>query len=328
MCRKCLRWVWSHRKLSLLLAVVAVFLAVNLITYNHAHSMTHFQAGGSRTRSPESLALWEKVQVLFAGVRIPRPENRADPGSHGLPFETCRFQGKDGIGLEAWRISHAHPKGLVLLLHGYAASRASLLAEARAFHDLGYVAVALDQRGSGGSDGNDTSVGVLEADDVAAVVESLQATNPDRPLILYGQSMGSVAILRAIAAHGIQPRAVIIECPFDRLLSTVENRFAALGVPAFPFAQLLVFWGGVQHGFNGFQHNPVDYARSVHCPVLLMQGDQDRRVTPEQARAIFDNLAGAKRLEVFPDVGHQSYLAARPELWSAAVSGFLAEHVR
>jgi alpha-beta hydrolase superfamily lysophospholipase len=327
-CRKCLRWMWSHRKLSLFLALSAAVIAVNLAAYNHAHSMTHFQAGGSGTGSPETLSLWQKVHVLFAGVHVPRPENRTDPGSQGLSFETCRFQDKDGIGLEAWRIPHAHPRGLVLLLHGYAAARASLLAEARAFHDLGYATVVLDFRGSGGSDGSETTVGVYEADDVAAVVESLQAAYPDQPLILYGQSMGSVAILRAIAAKGIRPQAVIIECPFDRLLSTVANRFTALGLPAFPCAQLLVFWGGVQHGFNGFQHNPVDYARSVRCPVLLMHGERDTRVTREQAQAVFENLAGEKRWQLFPEVGHQSYLAARPALWQETVSGFLEQHVR
>jgi hypothetical protein len=98
-----------------------------------------------------------------------------------------------------------------------------------------------------------------------------------------------------------------------------------MGLPAFPCAQLLVFWGGVQHGFNGFHHNPVDYARSVRCPVLLMHGDRDVRVTREQAHAVFDNLDGAKRWQLFPEVGHQSYLAAKPALWQDTVSGFLAD---
>jgi uncharacterized protein len=160
------------------------------------------------------------------------------------------------------------------------------------------------------------------------VAECLHAADPSLPLILFGQSMGSVAILRANAEHELQARAIIMECPFDRLLSTVENRFTAMGVPAFPFAQLLVFWGGVQHGFNGFRHNPVDYARSVHCPVLQMHGDRDSRVTTAQARAVFDNLAGAKRLEIFPQAGHESYLGVSPEHWQAAVSKFLTEHAR
>jgi hypothetical protein len=62
--------------------------------------------------------------------------------------------------------------------------------------------------------------------------------------------MGSAAILRAVALRGISPAALVLECPFDRLLSSVENRFAIMGLPPVPVARLLVFWGGIQHGFK------------------------------------------------------------------------------
>ncbi|HKM56418.1 MAG TPA: alpha/beta hydrolase, partial [Isosphaeraceae bacterium] len=244
MFRKCLRWMWLHRKFSFCLLLAAVLVALNIVAYNHAYSMTHFREGGSRTASPETLPFFAKAQVVLLGVNIPRPCNHADPSSQGLTFETLQFQGKDGVSLEAWHLANSSAKGLVLLLHGYAACKASLLSEASAFHDLGYAVVLLDLRGSGGSAGNETTIGVYEAEDVAAVVESLRKKHPDQPLILYGQSMGSVAILRAIAENGVQPEAVVVECPFDRLLSTVENRFSAIGLPAFPCAHLLVFWGG------------------------------------------------------------------------------------
>ena len=38
--------------------------------------------------------------------------------------------------------------------------------------------------------------------------------------------------------------AVVVESVFDRLLSTAENRFHSMGIPAFPMARLLIFWGG------------------------------------------------------------------------------------
>ncbi len=79
----------------------------------------------------------------------------------------------------------------------------------------------------------------------------------------------------------MQPAALVLESPFDALLSTVVNRFALMGLPAFPFAHLLVFWGGVQQGFNGFRHYPADYATEVRCAVLLLDGANDTRVTPD-----------------------------------------------
>jgi uncharacterized protein len=135
--------------------------------------------------------------------------------------------------------------------------------------------------------------------------------------------MGSAAILRAIAVYGIQPDVLIVESPFDRLLSTVENRFAAMNAPSFPFARLLVFWGGTQHGFNGFEHNPVEYASHVRCPILHLHGELDPRVTREQAEAVFARFRGQKRFVLFPDVGHRSLLRERPDQWREAISEFL-----
>lgn len=318
-----MRWFWEHRKLSAALAALLVFVALNVFAFVHARAMTHFTASGSRTEKPEALSIFGKLKVLFTGVRIPKPVNHVTPAHVGLKFAVRAIPGEDVPTLEVWDVACLQPRGRVLLFHGYAAAKASLLDEARVFHDLGYAVCLVDFRGSGGSDGTDTTIGVREAEDVARAFSNQKMIGP---CILYGQSMGSAAILRAIAVHGIRPDAVIIESPFDRLLSTVENRFTAMKLPAFPCAQLLVFWGGVQQGFNGFTHNPTDYAREVPCPVLLMHGDQDARVTPAQVESIHQNLGGATHLEWFAGVGHRACCKARPDQWKRCVMTFLKEH--
>ncbi|HEV8003900.1 MAG TPA: alpha/beta fold hydrolase [Planctomycetaceae bacterium] len=289
--------------------------------------MTHFTAAGSRTGSPEALSFLQKCRVGLLGVSLPKPVNSVDPTQFGLSFETLRFGGESRSELEGWFIPHAKPKGVVLFAHGYAACKSSLLKEASAVHALGYSVFLFDCHGSGGSEGRVTSIGVREADDVADAFAFAQERFGTSPIVLFGQSMGSAAILRAIAIQGIEPAGVIVECPFDRLLSTAENRFRAMKLPAFPAARLLIFWGGLQLGFNGFQHNPVDYATQVQCPVLFLQGAKDPRVTLEQAQAVFDNLAGRKTFVVFPSAGHESLLTADSELWTKSVGHFL-ENIR
>ena len=321
--RSALRWMWRRRWLTLCGFFSLVFIGVNVVAFNHAWSMTHFAAGGVRTPSPESLSFGQKLGVLCLGANIPRPANQNDPGSLGLVFETHKFFGKDRVELEGWRINRPDAKAMVLMVHGYASCKEQLLPEAKAFYYLGYATFLLDLRGGGGSGGNETTIGVDEAEDVESAVNHLQGNGLDCPLILYGQSMGSVAILRAISELGIRPDAVILECPFDRLISTVGNRFTAMGLPAFPFAQLLVFWGGVQNGFNGFQHNPAEYAKRVRCPLLLMHGQDDPRVTVQQASAIFQNIPADKEFKLLPSVGHESYVRATPELWTRTVERFL-----
>ena len=58
--------------------------------------------------------------------------------------------------------------------------------------------------------------------------------------------MGAASVLRSVHSCGVQPDAIIAESVFDRMLTTVRHRFELMGVPSFPCAELLVFWGGRQ----------------------------------------------------------------------------------
>jgi alpha-beta hydrolase superfamily lysophospholipase len=304
--------------------LVMMFIAVNAMAFMQARAMTHFIAGNERTLPPEHLTTLSKLKVLFTGVRIPRPLNDASPTDVGLVFETVRFGGSTGNECEAWYVQCDAPKGICIQFHAYAASKSSLLPTARAFHDMGYDVLMIDFHGSGGSAGNDTTIGYTEAVDVVDAVALANKRWPSERQILYGQSMGGAAILRAVAQLNVNPSAVIIESTFDRLLSTVENRFDAMKFPSFPLARMLVFWGGIQEGYSGFKHNPDDYAQHVHCPVLMMQGSLDARVTDAQAQNLFDHLAGPKQFELFGNCGHCGFMSGDNTRWTKVTSAFLA----
>jgi len=258
------------------------------------------------------------------GVSLPRPVNVQNPSARGLTFEPHHFKSMDGLQLEAWHRPVVGEGPSILLFPGYGGAKADLLPIAAEFHQEGAEVWLVDFRGCGGSAGSMTTLGFHEAGDVAAAAEFASIhSGPKRPLLLYGTSMGAAAVLRATSLGWVKPTGLILECPFDRLLSTAGNRFHAMGLPAFPIAHFLVFWGGVQLGFNGFAHNPVEYARAIRCPSLLLVGERDPRVTPEQAAEIGRNLGTQGRLVRFPELGHQSYLAAQPKRWREEVFGFV-----
>ncbi len=160
---------------------------------------------------------------------------------------------------------------------------------------------------------------------MVATVRYAQENLPHSQLILFGQSMGSAAILRAIQKENIAPDGVILQAVFDSMLQTIRNRFASMGVPSFPSAELLVFWGGQQQGFNGFSHNPVDYATALNCPALFLHGSDDPRATLAEGRRVFDAAPEPKTFVEFPRTGHESYLATHPEKWKASVGTFLVD---
>lgn len=319
------RWFWRHRYICSAAIVLAGIAALNGLAFMHAWSMTHFAEGVIRTKGPESLSPVEKAKVLLTGVRLSKPRNAADPASVGLAFARHRFKGSDGTQYDAWHIPCPESRGISILFHGYGASKSSLLQDARAWHDMGYETFLVDFRGCGDSSGQETTIGFREAEDVVATCQYVEQNWSGQPMVLFGRSMGAAAVLRAVGCCGLRPRAIVVESSFDRLLSTARNRFHAMGLPSFPFAELLVFWGGVQHGYSGFRHNPADYARQVRCPTLVLNGERDPRVTGEQASGIFNNLAGSKQIVSFPGVGHESCLLAQPSRWKACVEKFLNE---
>jgi alpha-beta hydrolase superfamily lysophospholipase len=309
---------------ALLLVLGAIATAINGIAWMHAHKMTHYVDVGQRTGKPESLFWINKLQILLTGVEVPRPVNRQTPQDYGLAYETHRIAVANQTELEAWFMPHSQSRGVAIAFPGYAASKAGILAPAKILHELGYDVLLVDFRGAGGSTGSDTTLGVREAEDVVHAVAYAKQHWAGRSILLYGASMGAVAVMRAIAVEGITPTAVILESPFDSLLNTVRHRFAAMGVPSFPAAELLVFWGGVQQGIDGFAHNPAEYAKAIRCPVLLMQGEADKRVTVPDAAAIFANLPGQKAFVVFPQaIGHGSLAQDDASQWRQQAQQFL-----
>ncbi len=320
--------------------LVLAALGINAVACLHAGAMTAFVDDGDRTASPEDLDVFGKLGVILSGVTIPRPVNTRTPTDVGLEHTTHRYANARGDELEAWHVAGRDeaPDGvpesapgnqtLVLMFHGYADRKQSLLPLAAAMHAIGPAVLLVDFYGSGGSSGSGTTIGILEAQDVIASVAYARAQWPGRRLVLLGQSMGAAAALRAIAVEGLVVDGLIVEAVFDRMTSTVGNRFRSMGLPASPLAELLVFWGGWHTGTDALAHDPVDYAAAVACPTLLLHGGRDRRVTGAEAQAVFDALIGWKRFVEVPDAVHGGVVWADPQRWRNEVEGLLAEVAR
>ncbi|MFN0051896.1 MAG: alpha/beta hydrolase [Planctomycetales bacterium] len=311
------RWSWFVAFL------MAAAVGLNAWCYRHVWTMTHYSRGGEQTRRPEQLAGWAKLQVLLTGVNVPRPEIKQRPDELGLESTVHTLSTSDGAALEVWNVAHPAPRGRVCLFHGYGNCKSDMLHEARAFFEMGLSVVLVDFRGSGGSSGDTTTLGVLEARDVAAACRFADELEPPLPLLLYGRSMGSVAILRSVAHEGVMPQGLILECPFDRLLGAIRRRFTTMRLPSFPCAELMLIWGGVQHGIDGFEHDAVADASRVGCPTMILRGENDPRVSAADVQAIFDALTVERDLETISGVGHESCCRSNPEEWKAGVEPYV-----
>jgi alpha-beta hydrolase superfamily lysophospholipase len=306
----------------------ALFVALNVAAFFHAWRMTHFLAAGRRTDSPLKLGVIGKIEALATGVRLPRPKCDPVGPEDPQPSRTVHFTARDGVRLEAWDIPAETNRVVAVLFHGHVSAKSGMLGEARVLHELGVRTILVDFRGSGGSEGMVTTLGWDEARDVAAATAWARQEWPERPLILYGTSMGAAAVLRAVAVEDVRPDGIVLECPFDNLLRTIGHRYHAMNLPAFPFAEMLVFWGGVQHGFNAFRHNPAEYATSVTCPALVLDGEHDPWVWPVEARRVAGAMRGPTECHIFQNGGHGGYWADMPDEYRRTVSEWMTAAIR
>ncbi|MGK7897606.1 MAG: alpha/beta hydrolase [Xenococcus sp. (in: cyanobacteria)] len=293
------------RKKLIFKTVITTTLLINALGYAGAYLLTHH-------RDPDELSLG-----------LPRSQIYSYPTELGLQYSSQKIPINNNEWLETWLIKAKNPQGTVILFHGKESSKSSLLTPAQIFNSLGYNTLLVDFRGSGNSSGKTSTVGFKEGEDVAVAVNYVRQLKTEQPIILYGISMGSAAILKAIADHQVKPDGIILELPFNRLLDVVKNRLGTYNLPSFVMGELVVFWGGIQHRFNGFNHNPIEYTKAVDCPTLIFSGDRDPLVSVAEVQELHDNLNSQKKLVIFPDAGHQLLVKVDRQLWQQNVARLL-----
>jgi len=297
---------------------LAGIILINLIANFQAYKFSHF------TKAPDALedstpSKFKKLKSLITGIDNPRPVNTILPVQS---YDTVYLESSEK--LECWLINQEGSKGTVILFHGYCGEKSGMLKKSEIFLNNGYNVLLVDFIGSGGSEGNLTTIGFREAKDVIASIDFLKSKG-EKKIILFGTSMGAVAIMKAIKDYQPEVKSLILECPFGSMRQTVINRFNNMNVPPFALAELLLFWGGVQNGFNTFKHNPAEYAKHIDIPTLLLWGQKDKKVIREEIDNVFLSLKGEKTLITFPNSGHDDYLEKSKEEWEKTITDYLGK---
>ncbi|UII19143.1 alpha/beta hydrolase [Fulvivirga ligni] len=302
------------------IAALIIFAAMNIIAAIHAYKFTHFSTSGEVSAPKDNRTMDVKIKMLFTGIDLARPENDRLPET---PYEVVHFDSYNHK-LEGWYIPADSAIGTVIMFHGYIGNKSQLVKKAHILNQMKYNTLLIDFMGSGGSEGNHTSIGYYEAVQVKDAYDYLQANYPDDNLYLFGNSMGAAAIMKAMKDYDdLKPQALLLECPFGTMEETVNARFRSTRVPTFPMSKILLFWGGFINDYNSFKHNPADYAKEITTPTLLMYGENDVRVTQREIDQIYINLAGPKTKKIIPGSGHNIYVFEHEKEWTENMQLFL-----
>jgi alpha-beta hydrolase superfamily lysophospholipase len=280
------------------------------------------------------------MAVLALGIYLPygrayglvhpaRAPIERTPANVGISsYQDVQFVTADGLTLYGWYVPPRNG-AVVVFVHGLGGNRTELLDEAGFITAKGYGALLFDLRNHGKSEGNVSTLGLYEVRDIEAAVAFVRQTaEPDAPVAAFGHSMGAATVLLATAAIS-EIDAVIAESAFTSVEDNISDSVQVLtGLPAFPFAPLVVFFGQREAGVDISAVRPVDIIASISPrAVLLIHGDLDATIPVRNAYALYEAAAEPKELYVLPGVGHGGFLWAQPEEYPKRILAFLEKYL-
>lgn len=260
-------------------------------------------------------------------VHPARERSDATPAQRGLAYDDVSFTTKDGLRLAGWWMPAEEARGTVVFLHGYTASKSQSLSVAPFLHQAGYHVLAFDFRAHGDSDGDHTTVGLDEAEDVRAAVAYLAArgdVDMER-VALFGWSMGAAAALHA-ARDLPEVKALVADSSFASLDGVVGRNLASLtGLPEFPFAPITVAIAAWMTGRQVDENVPERSAGELGRPLLVIQGLRDSLARPDTDGEVLAKAAGERaELWLVPGATHVDARHEAPSEYESRVLAFLA----
>ncbi|MEO7769322.1 MAG: alpha/beta hydrolase, partial [Ferruginibacter sp.] len=270
----------SRRKIPSIFRWILWVMLVQVILFNisaalYAYKFTHFYRDPSLQSERAEGNVFTKTWRLFSGPKFSKSVITQFPG---FPVDTLTFETKNGDLIDAWYgKTDTVTKGTVLIFHGVTINKGQMLPEASEFRYMGYNVLLVDFRAHGNSTGFTTTLGYKEEEEVKLAYEYVAAQG-EKNIILWGSSMGAVAITKAVTEFELKPAGVILEMPFASLKDHLKARarmYGFSGFPENPFSFFVTWWIGIERGFNGFKHRTTDYAAKLTCPVLLQWGGLD-----------------------------------------------------
>ena len=257
-----------------------------------------------------------------------------------MPSSSRPFTTADGLRLftRTWHPSDT-PRAHVVLVHGYAEHTGRHESVARAFTEQGAVVHAYDQRGHGQSEGRRAYVDRFEQylDDLHRFLQRIRPQTDDRPLFLFGHSMGGLVVLSYLLRQQPSIRGMILSSPAIEInpdLAPLLRRFAQwIGhfAPTLPTTRSPE--GALSRDpavVEAAQNDPLNYhgrvpARTgaemlrmgsevqsrldeVSTPFLVVHGTADVLTSPEWSQRLYERAASDdKTLQLYDGLYHETF---------------------
>jgi fermentation-respiration switch protein FrsA (DUF1100 family) len=239
--------------------------------------------------------LFASLWGFYISVRPLRIVSSITPKDLGLEYEEVSFVSEDKVTLRGWFIRHKQSQEArtIIALHGYPADKGNIL-PAIAFLTEKYNLLLFDFRYLGASGGRYSTVGAEETRDLRSAIEFLKSRGI-KEVGVWGFSMGA-AVALMVAPQQIEVKAIVSDSSYARLdlMAPVLFRLPFL---KYPLASLMGLWARVFLGVDLAKVSPMESAKSLNIPVLIIHSKGDLLIPFRHASLLQESLRNNGKAE-------------------------------
>ncbi len=194
----------------------------------------------------------------------------------------------------------------VLCAHGYGVSGTQILDVAKKFYDEGYNCLLPDFRGHGESEGQYSTLGWKEREEVKDWIQWIIKHDPTAEIVLHGTSIGANAVLNA-AGDGLPTNVVCVisDCAYSTLEELLKYQITQyLKLPLNILIPGIKFLTKLQMNFSLSDANTIEQVKKITIPTLFIHGDEDSFVPCDMMYDLFNECSTKKDLVAYEQSRH------------------------
>lgn len=253
-------------------------------------------------------------------------------------------------------IRYPQTKGTILISHGFMCDKFDVGLLRQIFPALDFDIMTFDYRAHGeNAHGQSCTFGKDEVHDLVAAARFLQhhPATQEKPIILYGFSMGAATAIEAQAKYPDLFDAMILDCPFASTAEVMEKSIENLKMSVFgytfaipgcsvlkkyafhPYVQsvLKVLLKSIakldatQINTRMYPLSPAESVKNITVPCFFIHCKNDEKISAESVKQIFTNARGYKKLWLTNGRNHFDSFMYNPETYTRRVRKFIGQVV-
>ena len=246
-----------------------------------------------------------------------------------VPSHIWKVQNSQGLELVGYHIPKGNAKFTMVIVHGYRGRALNMNKHAKAFYEqLDCDLFLPDLRGHGNSQGDKVGWGWEDKEDIKVWVKFLSEKLPNRPIVIFGESMGGATVNYLACEDMPNVKALVEDCGFSDLYE--EFNFQAKNIVHLPFAPFYKSFNEEvekNHRYNIKDVSCLKCVEKAKYPMMFIHGLKDEIVPCQMAFDLYNACPTEKQLFLVKEAKHTQCIRLDEEGYMTTLKEFLEEHV-